>query len=72
MEPILHTAASAPRRYELRFDSLHHPGRGFAFPCNAQGHVAQAQLSERGRISYQRARGRVGHELTQPVVVPVA
>src|SRR5262249_2840995 len=31
--------AESPIRYELRFAALFHRGRGYAFPCDAHGHV---------------------------------
>lgn len=55
-------------RYELCFRSLYQRGRGFAFPCDLQGHVDLALLSATGRASYRRARSLVGRELSQPAV----
>jgi hypothetical protein len=37
--------------YELRFQSLFTEGRGYAFPCDAQGHVNIDALSERAPAS---------------------
>lgn len=61
MNPAIH-------RYQLCFRSLYHRGRGFAFPCDPQGHVDLAYLSAAGRDNYRRARTLVGRELSQPEV----
>jgi hypothetical protein len=58
--------------YELRFRSLFHQGRGFAFPCDDSGHVDMDTLSDNERCSYFHARAVVGRELGQPVVRPSA
>lgn len=58
-------------RYELRFTGLFNRGRGYAFPCDAQGHVDIDELSAQGRINYLFARAVVGTELSAPVVSPV-
>jgi hypothetical protein len=54
--------------YELRFTSLSDRGRGYTFPCDAQGHVDIDALSERGRASYLFARAVVGSVLSVPTV----
>jgi hypothetical protein len=54
--------------YELRYASLFNAGRGFAFPCDAQGHVCLDALSERTRNNYLFARALVGREYACPVV----
>ncbi|MDM0110176.1 hypothetical protein QTH97_35135 [Variovorax sp. J22R24] len=54
--------------FELRFQSLFHLGRGFAFPCDAHGLVDMSTLSERGRNNYLLARAMVGREFAQPSV----
>ena len=58
-------------QYELRFQSLFDEGRGYAFPCDAEGHVDLNQLSERARLNYLFARAVVGRELAAPAVRPV-
>lgn len=58
--------------YELRFRSLFSPGRGFAFPCDAQGRIAIDTLSPAAKASYQRARQLVGCELCTPEVLPIS
>jgi len=55
-------------RYELRFRSLHRPGRGYTFPCDAGGHVDIDELSDSERDSYLYARAIIGHELSFPAV----
>jgi hypothetical protein len=52
--------------YELRFTSLSDRGRGYTFPCDAQGHVDIDALSDRGRESYLFARTVVGSVLSAP------
>ena len=52
----------------LRFDSLFHPGRGVAVPCDAAGHVDMDTLSERLRNAYLGARAMIGREYGYPTV----
>ncbi|HEY0825673.1 MAG TPA: hypothetical protein VGD76_17940 [Ramlibacter sp.] len=59
------TSASA---YQLRFQSLFHSGRGFAFPCDPSGRVDLDRMSERARNNYFYARAMVGRELAAPAV----
>jgi hypothetical protein len=54
--------------FEVRFASLYAPGRGYAFPCDRQGHVDLDALSERARINYLFARGMVGREIATPCI----
>ena len=63
--------AAVEARYELRFTSLFNRGRGFAFPCDAMGHVDIDELTDRGRVNYFYARTVVGAELSAPIVLPV-
>lgn len=63
---------AAESHYELRFISLFNRGRGFAFPCDADGRVEIDQLSERGRLNYFYARVVVGFELSGPTVALAA
>jgi hypothetical protein len=56
--------------FELRFTSLFQEGRGYAFPCDAQGHVDLDSLSERARANYFFARSVIGREVTMPAVLP--
>jgi hypothetical protein len=57
--------------YELRFTALHDRGRGFAFPCDAVGHVAIDGMSDSCRNNYFYARTVIGRELSAPVVALV-
>ncbi len=57
-------------QFELRFQSLFDPGRGFAFPCDPKGLVDLDQLSDRARNNYLFARAMVGRELAVPAVSP--
>ena len=54
--------------YELRFMSLFDQGRGYAFLCDAAGHVDIDTLSERARIDYFSARTLIGRDFAAPVV----
>ena len=55
-------------RYELRFTSLLGGGRQYAFPCDSEGCVDFAELSERTRCNYFFARTVVGREFSAPFV----
>jgi hypothetical protein len=77
--PTMHAAAAYMDRlptepseagFELFYASLFHPGRGFAFPCDATGKVKLAQLSDRGFSNYLHSVDAVGIELGQPQVKP--
>jgi len=57
--------------FQLHFCSLTTDGRGFAFPCNAQGRVDLDRLSEAARENYLYARAMVGLELLAPQVLRV-
>ena len=61
---------STDTQFELRFQSLFHSGRGFAFPCDPTGLVDLNQLSDRTRNNYLYARAMVGRELAVPAVRP--
>jgi hypothetical protein len=60
---------SPPACHELRFVSLFDSGRGFSFPCEADGRIAYEQMTPAVQASYLRARSMVGWELTAPVVM---
>lgn len=63
------SAFGAPKpRYELRFAGLFNRGRGYSFPCDAEGRVDVDHLSEQARSNYLRARAAVGKELSPPTV----
>jgi hypothetical protein len=65
------TCAAYEARYELRFISLFNRGRGYAFPCDAKGHVELDDLSLQSRLNYFYARVVVGNELSVPTVTLV-
>lgn len=54
--------------YELRFRSLFHEGRGYAFACDAAGRVDLDRMNEGQRNSYFFARGLIGRDYAAPVV----
>ena len=56
-------------RYELRFQSLSNAGRAFVFPCDADGNVDLAALSDKARMNYLHARTVVGRDLSCPAVI---
>ncbi len=56
-------------RFQLRFASLFHPGRGLSFPCDARGQVELDALGERARDNYLYARVVVGREFATPEVI---
>jgi hypothetical protein len=58
-------------RYELRFDGLFQAGRGYAFPCDAAGHVDIDALGGRARLNYLYARTVIGREFHAPVTCVV-
>ncbi|HEX6720811.1 MAG TPA: hypothetical protein VF107_04545 [Burkholderiaceae bacterium] len=58
----------SPIRHELRFTSLSDRGRGYTFPCDAQGRVDIDALPELARASYFFARAMVGSMLSAPTV----
>ncbi len=58
-------------QYQLCFRSLFEPGRGYSFPCNANGRVDLDDLSETARNNYFFARAMVGRELTCPAIEAV-
>lgn len=64
----LHTS-SRPCAFELRFQSLFHEGRGFAFPCDERGRVDLDSLSHSLRTNYLFARTLIGRDFAMPAVV---
>jgi hypothetical protein len=58
----------ATASHELRFVSLHHPGRGVAVPCDEHGQVDLTSLTERLRVAYFGARAMVGRDYAFPTV----
>ncbi len=66
------TEISRGSRFELRFEARLPSGRCYAFPCDAQGHVALDALSERELSNYLFARAVIGRELQSPRIVETA
>jgi len=67
-ESAMDTESLQGSQYELRFQSLFAPGRGFAFPCDAEGRVDLDALSLESRNNYLYARALVGREFLAPAV----
>lgn len=63
----MNTATSGPD-FQLRYLSLFDSGRGFSFPCDAEGHVDLDGLSDRSRDNYLYARALVGRDFQLPQV----
>jgi hypothetical protein len=63
---------SAPIGFQLSFRSLFNRGRGYAFPCDEQGQVDMADMTERARNNYLFARAMVGRDLSPPAIEMVA
>jgi hypothetical protein len=61
------TLRDCAHHFELRFFDLFHAGRGYAFPCDTEGHVQIDNLGERARLNYFYARAMVGREFSAPV-----
>jgi len=68
-QPAPLTTTVANTGFELRFESLFHPGRALAFPCDARGRVELDGLSDPARRNYLYARAVVGREFANPSVV---
>ena len=64
----METVAQPLLPYQLRFESLFHPGRALSFPCDASGRVELDRLKDRARNNYLYARAVVGREFAAPVV----
>ena len=68
MTPDSLSAAESIARYELRFQSLFHSGRGLTFPCDHLGKVQWDAMTEGARASFMRAQQNVGREFASPAV----
>lgn len=64
----MQTSKGGPAGFELRFQSLFHEGRAFAFPCDRDGHVDLDSLSQSLRINYLFARTLIGRDFATPAV----
>ena len=67
----LPTPNPCERTHELRFRSLSNEGRGYAFPCDREGHVDLDELTEHARRNYFFAHTVIGSEFYLPVVLPI-
>ena len=68
----MNTSPRQANAYELRFLGLFNSGRGYAFPCDAAGHVDIDTLREPARTNYFYARSVIGREFHSPVTCPLA
>jgi hypothetical protein len=68
MMKIMAVSPRTDSPYLLRFESLAHPGRGYAFPCDASGRVDLDALTDTARCNYLYARAVVGREFHMPQV----
>jgi len=68
MNPDPLAAPGPAARYELRFQSLFHTGRGLAFPCDRDGEVLWDAMTDGARAAFLRAQGGVGREYASPAV----
>lgn len=59
---------SSSSQFQLCFRNLFDNGRGYAFPCDPEGHVDLDRMSERARNNYFYARAMIGRELAYPAV----
>lgn len=67
--PAVQCAVQSAVQYELRFQSLSNAGRGYVFPCDADGNVDIDALSNKARMNYLHARTMVGRDLSCPAVI---
>lgn len=66
--PIVRGDSPTSTSHELRFASLHHPGRGVTVPCDASGKVDLDALPQRLLNTYLGARAMLGRDFAYPVV----
>ena len=64
----MNASHSSCSSHELRFRSLFNEGRGYTFPCDAQGLVDMDSLGERLLNNYLYARSVIGREFAMPAV----
>lgn len=65
-------AVGSASDFVLRFESLFHPGRALAFPCDSAGRVTMDDLAPAALQNYLYARAVVGREYATPAVVRYA
>lgn len=66
----LQSSRAEASRYELRFESLFKEGRGYAFPCDADGRVDIDTLGHTLRLNYLFVRTLIGRDFAMPAVRP--
>jgi hypothetical protein len=64
---MFESSTSSTSNFQLCFRPLRN-GNGFAFPCDASGHVDLDHMSERARNNYFYARAMMGREVSYPAV----
>ena len=67
-------SCAAPERdcacaFDLWFEPLACNRPGFAFSCDAEGHIDLDRLSQRALANYMLARTLIGRDYSSPVVV---
>jgi len=67
MNPVQNHSGSTTD-FEIRFASLFEPGRAFAFPCDACGHVDIDSLPAGIKNNYLFARAMVGKNFAAPCI----
>lgn len=55
--------------HHLRFQSLFHEGRAYAFPCDANGCVDLDSLGRKALDNYLYARTVIGREFAMPDIL---
>ena len=65
-----HDSGRRRPQFELLFVSLFDESRGYAFPCDAEGHVDLDALSDRLRLNYLYVRKLIGRDFRVPAVRP--
>ena len=68
MNPLSPADSENRRTFVLSFQSFFDTGRGYAFPCDAVGHVDMDALGDRARDNYLYARAVIGREVSWPKV----
>lgn len=66
----LHPHPTESAHFELLFQSLFDGGRGYAFPCDADGHVDMDGLSDRLRLNFLYVKKLIGRDFSTPAVRP--
>lgn len=67
-DPSTPPLAGTEAGHELRFVSLHDPGRWICVPCDPGGQVDIDALAQRLRMAYLSARALIGRDYAYPTV----